>query len=71
MMLFLPSAMEQFRNVPSDKPSNPEDEIIPRLVKQNKVTVFAVERWIPINYAADLRSVSNMDSKELLRFLNV
>jgi NDP-sugar pyrophosphorylase family protein len=71
MMLFLPDAMEEFRKVASDKPSHPEDEIIPRLVKQNKVAVFAVDRWIPVNYAADLRSVSNMDSKELLRFLNV
>lgn len=71
MILFLPDAMKEFKKVPRDRPSNPESEMMPRLVKRNKVAVFIVERWISIIYAADYKNVLNMGSEKLERFLDV
>jgi NDP-sugar pyrophosphorylase family protein len=70
MVLFLPDAMKEFKSVPLDRPTHPENEIIPRLVTQNKVAVFMVDRWLSINYAADYKNLLNMGSKKLQRFLN-
>jgi len=70
MMLFLPDAMKEFKNVKLDKPSHPEDEIIPKLVKQNKVAVFLVDRWISVNYSSDYKDVLKMGQEKLLEFLN-
>lgn len=69
MILFMPDAMKEFKNAPLDKPTHPENEIIPRLVNQNKVAVFVVDRWLSINYAADYKSVLSMGDDELARFL--
>jgi NDP-sugar pyrophosphorylase family protein len=71
MMLFLPEAMKEFKNVPLDKPTNPEHEIIPKLAKQKKVAVFLVDRWISVNYASDYKNVLAMGADKLLEFLNV
>jgi len=71
MMLFLPEAMKEFKNVPLDKPTHPEHEIVPKLAKQNKVAVFLVDRWISVNYASDYESVLKMGADKLLEFLNV
>jgi NDP-sugar pyrophosphorylase family protein len=71
MMLFLPEAMKEFKKVPLDKPTHPEHEIIPKLVKQNKVAVFLVERWISVNYASDYKDVLKIDANKLLEFLKV
>jgi NDP-sugar pyrophosphorylase family protein len=65
MILFLPDAMREFRNAPLDRPTHPENEIIPRLVKQNKVAIFVVDKWISVNYAADYRNVLSMGSRAL------
>lgn len=40
MDLFLPESMKEFLKVPLDRVTNPEDEIIPKLMKQDKVAVF-------------------------------
>ena len=71
MMLFLPEAMKEFKNVPLDKPTHPEHEIVPKLAKQNKVAVFLVDRWISVNYVSDYESVLKMGADKLLKFINV
>jgi NDP-sugar pyrophosphorylase family protein len=71
MILFLPEAMKEFKNVPLDRPTNPEHEIIPKLAKQNKVAVFLVDRWISVNYASDYENVLKIGKNKLLEFLNV
>jgi NDP-sugar pyrophosphorylase family protein len=71
MILFLPEAMREFKNVPLDKLTHPEHEIIPKLAKQNKVAVFLVDRWISVNYVSDYENVSKMGKEKLLKFLNV
>lgn len=71
MVLFLPDAMREFKNVPLDKLTHPEHEIIPRLTRENKVAVFLVDRWISVNYASDYENVLKMGKDKLLEFLNV
>ncbi|NIO44890.1 MAG: hypothetical protein GTN36_05055 [Candidatus Aenigmarchaeota archaeon] len=72
MMLFLPEAMKEFKNVPLDKGViHPEYEIVPTLVKQNKVAVFLVDRWISVNHVSDYKNVLRMGSEKLLEFLKV
>jgi NDP-sugar pyrophosphorylase family protein len=71
MMLFLPDAMKEFKNVPLDRPTNPEHDIVPKLAKQKKVAVFLVDRWISVNYASDYKNILEMGSDKLLEFLNV
>lgn len=71
MMLFLPEAMKEFKNVPLDRPTHPEHDVIPKLAKQNKVAVFPVDRWISVNYASDYKDILKMSTDELLEFLNV
>jgi len=70
MMLFMPEAMKEFENVPLDKPTHPEHDVIPKLTKEGKVAVFLVDRWISVNYASDYKNVLQMGSKKLLEFLN-
>ncbi|MBN2203205.1 MAG: hypothetical protein JW700_03400 [Candidatus Aenigmarchaeota archaeon] len=70
MMLFLPEAMKEFRKVPSGKLVHPEDEIIPRLVSENKVAAFPVDRWLSINYKSDYKKLLTMGSDKLLKFLS-
>jgi len=70
MILFLPEAMKEFKNVPLDRPTHPEHEIVPRLAKQGKVAVFLVDRWISVNYASDYKNVLDMGKDKLLEFLN-
>lgn len=69
MILFMPDAMKEFKNVPLDRATHPENEIIPKLVSQNKVAVFVVNRWLPVNYAADYKKVLGMGEAELAKFL--
>ncbi len=69
MMLFLPEAMKEFNNVSLDKPTHPENDIIPKLVKKNKVAVFLVDKWISINYASDYKNVLETGADRLLEFL--
>jgi len=71
MMLFLPEAMKEFKNISLEKLSHPEHEIVPRLVKQNKVAVFLVDRWISVNYSSDYKNVLKMGADKLLEFLKV
>jgi len=71
MMLFLPDAMKEFKNVPLDRLTNPEQELVPKLAKQRKVAVFLVDRWISVNYASDYENVLKMGADKLLEFLNV
>jgi NDP-sugar pyrophosphorylase family protein len=71
MILFLPEAMKEFKNVPLDKPTHPENDIVPKLAKQNKVAVFLVDRWISVNYASDYKDVLKIGKNKLLEFLNV
>ncbi len=72
MTLFLPEAMKEFKNVPLDKGViHPEYEIVPTLVKQNKVAVFLVDRWISVNHVSDYKNVLRMGSEKLLEFLKV
>jgi len=71
MMLFLPEAMKEFKNVPLDQITHPEYEIVPKLVKQNKVAVFLVNRWISVNYSSDYKNILKLGSDKLLEFLNV
>jgi NDP-sugar pyrophosphorylase family protein len=69
MILFMPDAMKEFKNTPLDRPTHPENEIIPKLVKQNKVAVFVVNRWLSVNYAADYKNVLDMGHEKLTKFL--
>jgi len=71
IMLFLPEAMKEFKNVPLDRLSHPEHEIVPRLVKHNKVAVFLVDRWISVNYVSDYKNILKMGKEKLLGFLKV
>lgn len=71
MTLFLPEAMKEFKNVPLDKLTHPEHEIIPKLVAQDKVAVFLVDRWLSINYASDYKKVKALGQEKLLEFLDV
>jgi len=71
MLLFLPESMEEFKNAPLDRITHPEHEIVPRLVKKNKVAVFPVERWISVNYSSDYKSILQMGPEKLLEFLKV
>jgi hypothetical protein len=70
MILFMPDAMKEFKTTPLDRPTHPENEIIPKLVSQNKVAVLVVDRWLSVNYAADYKSVLGMGDGELARFLD-
>jgi len=70
MMLFLPDAMKEFKNVPLDKLTHPEHEIVPKLTRENKVAVFLVDRWISVNYSSDYKDVVKMGPDKLLEFLN-
>ncbi|MEM5778176.1 MAG: sugar phosphate nucleotidyltransferase [Candidatus Aenigmatarchaeota archaeon] len=71
VMLFLPEAMKEFKNVSLDKLTHPEHEIIPKLAKQKKIAIFLVDKWISVNYASDYKSVLEMGSKKLLDFLKI
>jgi len=71
MMLFLPEAMEEFKKVSLDKPTNPEHEIVPKLAKEGKVAVFLIDRWISVNYVSDYNNVLQMGKEKILEFLNV
>jgi NDP-sugar pyrophosphorylase family protein len=71
MILFLPEAMKEFKNVPLDRLTHPEHEIIPKLAKQNKVAVFLVDRWISVNYTSDYENVLKMGKDKLIEFLDV
>lgn len=71
MILFLPDAMKEFKNVPMDRPTHPEHEIVPKLAKNKKVAVFLIDRWISVNYAADYKNVLEMGKDKLLKFLDV
>jgi NDP-sugar pyrophosphorylase family protein len=70
MILFMPDAMKEFKNAPLDRPTNPEEEIIPKLVNQNKIAIFFVNRWLSINYVADYKNVLDMGHNKLARFLD-
>jgi NDP-sugar pyrophosphorylase family protein len=70
-MLFLPEAMKEFKDLPLDKLTNPEYDIVPKLAKQNKVAVFLVDRWISVNYASDYKEIIKMGPEKLMQFLNV
>jgi len=70
MMLFLPDAMKEFKNIPLDKLTHPEQRIVPKLAKQKKVAVFLVDRWISVNYSSDYKDVVRMGPEKLLEFLN-
>lgn len=65
MILFLSDAMKEFKNAPLDRPTHPENEMIPKLVKQNKVAIFVVNRWLSVNYAADYKNVLDMGARAL------
>jgi NDP-sugar pyrophosphorylase family protein len=69
MILFMPEVMKEFRSAPLDRLTHPEHEIMPRLVKSNKVAVFLVDRWIPVNYSSEYKEVIYMGKKKLLEFL--
>ena len=71
MMLFLPEVMKEFKDLPLDKLTHPEHEIIPRLTKENKVAVFLVDRWLSINYSSDYKDVLKMGPEKIMEFLNV
>ena len=70
MMLFLPDAMKEFKNLPLDKLTHPEHHIVPKLAKQNKVAVFLIDRWISVNYSSEYKDVVRMGPEKLLDFLN-
>jgi NDP-sugar pyrophosphorylase family protein len=63
--------MKEFKNVPLDRPTHPEHEILPKLAKKKKIAVFLVDRWISVNYASDYKSVLEMGADKILKFLNV
>ena len=71
MALYLPGALKEFMKVPLDKKTHPEDEIIPRLVRDKKVAVFLVEHWISVNYESDYDAVKKMGKEKVLEYLGV
>lgn len=71
MLLFLPEAMKEFKNVSLERLTHPEHEIIPRLVRENKVAAFPVDRWLSINYASDYENILKMGPEKLLEYLKV
>ncbi len=71
MALYLPEALKEFMKAPLDKKTHPEDEIIPRLVRDKKVAVFLVEHWISVNYESDYDAVKKMGKEKVLEYLGV
>lgn len=71
MILFLPEAMKEFRHTPLDRMTHPEFEIMPRLVAANKVAVFPVDRWLPVNYSSEYKDAAAMGKKKILDYLRV
>jgi hypothetical protein len=66
-----PGALKEFMKVPLDKKTHPEDEIIPRLVRDKKVAVFLIEHWISVNYSSDYDAVKKMGKEKILEYLSV
>lgn len=71
MSLFLPEAMKEIENVSSNEFSNLEDNLIPKLVDENKVAVFLINRWISINHSSEYKKAMKMGKENILEFLNV
>ena len=71
MSLYMPEALKEFKKVPLDRKTHAEDTIIPKLVKEGKVAVFLIERWLSVNYASEYKSVNNMGKEKLLEYLGV
>jgi len=71
MTLYMPEALKEFKKAPLDRKTHAEDTIIPKLVKEGKVAVYLVERWISVNYASEYDSVNKMGKEKLLEYLGV
>ena len=71
MTLYMPDAMKAFKEAPLDRKTHAEDHIIPKLVKEGKVAVYLVERWLSVNYASEYDTVNEMGKEKLLEFLGV
>ena len=71
MTLYMPDAMKAFKEAPLDRKTHAEDYIIPKLVKEGKVAVYLVERWLSVNYASEFDAVNKMGKDKLLEFLGV
>ncbi|MFH1229062.1 MAG: sugar phosphate nucleotidyltransferase [Candidatus Aenigmatarchaeota archaeon] len=71
MFLFLPKAMKEFKDLPLDKLTHVEHEIMPRLTSENKVAVFLVDRRISVNYSSDYKDVVRMGPEKLMKFLRI
>lgn len=71
MTLYMPEAMNEFKDAPLDRKTHAEDKIIPKLVHEGKVAVYLVERWLSVNYASEYDSVIEMGKKKLLDYLGV
>ena len=71
MTLYMPDAMKAFKEAPLDRKTHAEDHIIPKLVKEGKVAVYLVERWLSVNYASEYDTVNEMGKGKLLEFLGV
>ena len=69
MILLLPEAMKEFKKSPLDRMTHPEFEIMPRLVAANKVAVFLVDRWLPINYSSEYKDALAMGKENILEYL--
>ncbi len=69
MAVYMPEAMKEFLKVPLNKITNPEDEIIPKLLRENKVAVFVIERWFPVNYPADYKEILKIGPEKLFEIL--
>lgn len=71
MALYMPEALKKFTNVPRDRKTHPEDQIIPELVKEGKVAVYLVDRWLSVNYESDYEKAQKMGKQGLLQYLNI
>jgi hypothetical protein len=63
--------MKEFKNLPLDKLTHPEHDIVPKLAKQNKVAVFLIDRWIPVNYSSEYKDVLKLGQEKLMEFLKI
>ncbi len=69
MALYMPEALNEFKETPLDRKTHPEDHIIPKLVKNGKVAVYLVERWLSVNYASDYEAATALGKEGLIKFL--
>jgi NDP-sugar pyrophosphorylase family protein len=69
MCLYTPKAMKLFKKLKTNVFCHPETTVLPKLVKERKIAVFEVEKWISVNYKDDYLRVKDVNKNKLVNFL--